>query len=240
MLGQTYDNRKISVFVADANVMNGQLIAGALKRRGDRFDVVGCASDYADAVQTLEKFNPQVAVISTELQDGPLSGFRVLHHLRANSSPAHVIMLMDGSDRELVIDSFRGGARGVFSRGEPVKNLSKCIRAVQNGQLWMNNEQMTYLLDLVIRVKPLQLSNLRGAKHLTKREAEVVRFVAEGMKNSEIGTALGVTEHTVRNYLYRIFEKLGLSSRVELVLHALTEEQNSPPAHGPSLQRSAN
>jgi len=219
--------------------MNGQLIVGALKRCGDRFDVLGCSANYADAVHNLESLNPQVAVISTELQDGPHSGFRVLHHLRATGSQTNVIMLMDGSDRELVIDSFRGGARGVFCRGESIKSLSKCISTVQNGQLWMNNQQMTYLLELVIRVKPLQISHIRDAKRLTKRESEVVRFVAEGMKNSEIGTALGVTEHTVRNYLYRIFEKLGLSSRVELVLHALTEEQNTPPAHGPPLQRSA-
>ncbi len=239
MHGHADADRKIRVFVADSNVMNGELIVGALKRCGDRFDVVGCASNHAGAVQILEKFNPQVAVISTELQDGPLSGFRVLHHLRATNSQAGVIMLMDGSDRELVIDSFRGGARGVFCRGESVKSLSKCICAVKNGQLWMNNEQMTFLLELVRRVKPLQLSTMRDAKHLTKREAEVVRFVAEGMKNSEIGAALGVSEHTVRNYLYRVFDKLGLSSRVELVLHALTEEQNSPPTHGPPLQRSA-
>jgi DNA-binding NarL/FixJ family response regulator len=240
MHGHIPEDRKISVFVADANMMNGQLITGALKRCGDRFDVVGCASSCADAIQTLEKFIPQVAVISTELQDGPLSGFRILQHLRAINSATQVIMLMDGSDRELVIDSFRGGARGVFCRGESVKNLSKCICIVHLGQLWMNNEQMTYLLELVIRVKPLQLSNIRGSKHLTKREAEVVRFVAEGMKNSEIGAALGVTEHTVRNYLYRIFEKLGLSSRVELVLHALTEEQNTPPDHGLPMHRAAN
>jgi two-component system nitrate/nitrite response regulator NarL len=238
--GHASENRKVSVFVADANVLNGELIVGALKRCGDRFAVVDCSSNYADAIQALEKFNPQVAVISTDLQDGSLSGFRVLHHLRAINSPTLVIMLMDGSDRELVIDSFRGGARGVFCRGESVKSLSKCICAVKNGQLWMNNEQMSYLLDLVRRVKPLQLSNIRDAKHLTKREAEVVRFVAEGMKNSEIGTALGVSEHTVRNYLYRIFEKLGLSSRVELVLHALTEEQNSPPSQVPPIHRLAN
>ena len=140
-----------------------------------------------------------------------------------------MVMLMDRNERELVIDSFRGGAKGVFCRGSSVRYLSKCIRSVHGGQLWVSNDQLMFLLDLISRLKPLHLSQSKDMKQLTRREAEVVRLVTDGLKNSDIARELHVAEHTVRNYLYRVFDKLGLSSRVELVLHALACSQSIEP-----------
>ncbi len=174
----------------------------------------------------LKKSPPHVAVISTELQDGPLTGFKVLHQVRTSGLQTTAVMMMDESKPELVIDSFRGGARGVFCRGNPLKSLSKCIRTVHSGQLWICNEQLEFLLELITRLKPLHFCKPQDMKLLTRREAEVVSLVAQGMRNAEIALELHVAEHTVRNYLFRVFEKLGLSSRVELVLHAVTRQEN--------------
>jgi DNA-binding NarL/FixJ family response regulator len=88
--------------------------------------------------------------------------------------------------------------------------------------VWVNNDQIEFLLELIMRLRPQQTVKPGGMALLTKREQEVVRHVAEGMRNEEISQVLHVTEHTVRNYLCRIFDKLGLSSRVELVLYALS------------------
>jgi len=131
-------------------------------------------------------------------------------------------MLLNSSERDLVIDAFCSGARGVFTRSHSIDALPKCIRVVHAGQVWVNNDQIELLLGLMRRLRPLQVVRPGGTALLTHREEEVVRLVAEGMRNEDISEKLEITEHTVRNYLCRIFEKLGLSSRVELVLYALS------------------
>ena len=219
-------DERIRVLVAEANPMGGQLVAGALRRCRHHFNVVGSTSNSVEAIRELQERDPLVAVISAELQDGPLTGFKVLHELRASRSKTAAIMLLDSGERDLVIDAFRGGARGIFCRAHSFRALSKCIRAVHKGQIWAGNGELELLLEALTQSRPLQLIKSKGMTLLTRREEEVVRLVTEGMKNREIALTLNVTEHTIRNYLFRIFEKLGVSSRVELVLYALSRRES--------------
>ena len=138
-------------------------------------------------------------------------------------------MLLQSPDREIVVQSLRSGARGIFSRRDPFKALAKCIRCVHEGQIWANNEQIEYILEAFAPLRP-RLSKSNGMTLLTPREQAVTGLVAEGMKNREIARVLQVTDHTVSNYLYHIFDKLGVSSRVELILYALSRAA-SAPAH---------
>ena len=98
---------------------------------------------------------------------------------------------------------------------------------MHNGQIWVSNVELEFLLDLVISVRPLKMQPTGGMARLTQRERDVVRLVADGMRNQEIALQLNLTEHTVRNYLIRIFDKLGISSRVELVLYAFSGTEGS-------------
>jgi len=170
---------------------------------------------------------PDVAVISVRLEDGPLTGFRILYGLRAVESKIPSVMLFDSTERDLVVDAFRGGARGIFCRGDSFNALPKCIRQVHNGQIWVNNVELEFLLDLVISMRPLKMQPVGGMARLTHRERDVVRLVADGMRNQEIAVQLALSEHTVRNYLIRVFDKLGLSSCVELVLYALSASEGA-------------
>jgi len=122
-----------------------------------------------------------------------------------------------------VIDAFRCGAHGVVFRDEPLETLGKCIHAVHQGQVWANSEQLGYILEALSLTMPMRWQDARGIDLLSKREELVVRQVAEGMTNREISVHLKLSEHSVRNYLFRIFDKLGVSSRVELVLYCLQE-----------------
>ena len=205
--------------------MGSQLIAGALKRCRNLFDIVALASNSSDAILKLNEHRPDVAVISAELQDGPLMGFKVLNELRAAQFKTATIMLLRDSERDLVIDAFRSGARGVFLRVQSFKALSKCIRIVHKGEVWASHSDLEFVLEALTHLKTFQLVGARGLRLLTSREEDVVRLVAEGMRNLEIAQQLNVTEHTVRNYLFRIFEKLGVSSRVELVLYAFSKQK---------------
>jgi two-component system nitrate/nitrite response regulator NarL len=221
----------IRVAVADATRMNSQLIVGALKRCHSNFDVHALTSNSSVAFRELQDYQPDVAVISARLEDGPLTGFRILQQLRASESKIPSVMLLDSTDRDLVVDAFRGGARGVFCRGYSFNALPKCIRRVHEGQVWVSNLELEFLLELVISLRPLKINHTGGMALLTARERDVVRLAAEGMRNQEIALNLNLTEHTVRNYMLRIFDKLGLSSRVELVLYAFSSlEGISAPA----------
>ncbi len=90
---------------------------------------------------------------------------------------------------------------------------------------WLNSHQLHCVLDALVSATPLRLVSSQGRRLLTKREDDVVKLVADGLSNRNVAHKLGLTEHTVSNYLFRIYEKLGISSRVELVLYALKQRQ---------------
>ena len=96
------------------------------------------------------------------------------------------------------------------------------------GQIWASAEQIDYLVDLVSQVPSLRVVNVQGSTLLTPREEQVVALVAEGLSNRDIAGELALSEHTVKKYLFRIFDKLGISTRVELVLYAVNHGDHRP------------
>jgi DNA-binding NarL/FixJ family response regulator len=223
-------NESISVLIADADSMSAHLMADEISRGRHDISVVSVSNTYAETIYELERKQPDVAVINAHLDDGPLAGYRVLQHLQLLSFKTVPIMMIPDSERDLVIDAFRGGARGVFCRIQPIKLLPKCIRTVHDGQIWADSQDLHFVLEFLMRLKPLrQLKPGAGISRLTPREAELVHLLAEGMSTREISLKLQVTEHTVRNYLSNVYDKLGVSSRVELALYAVTREELSAP-----------
>lgn len=209
----------IRVLAADATRMNSQLLAAALER-DKRFQVLDPVSDARGIIAAVAKEKPAVVVISAELDDENGKGFEIARELRSMHADARVVMLLDASERNQVVEAFRAGARGVFCRSESLLSLARCIQCVSDGQIWANSRELRYLLEALGEALPLRVVDTRGAALLSRREVEVVRCVAEGLSNREIAQRLGLTEHTVKNYLFRIFDKLGVSKRVEVVLYA--------------------
>lgn len=209
----------IRVLAADATRMNSQLLAAALER-DKRFQVLDPVSDARGIIAAVAKEKPAVVVISAELDDEKGKGFEIARELRSMHADARVVMLLDASERNQVVEAFRAGARGVFCRSESLLSLARCIQCVSDGQIWANSRELRYLLEALGEALPLRVVDTRGAALLSRREVEVVRCVAEGLSNREIAQRLGLTEHTVKNYLFRIFDKLGVSKRVEVVLYA--------------------
>ena len=133
------------------------------------------------------------------------------------------ILLLDNSDRETVLNAFRSGVRGLFSFADaPFRLLCKCIQCVHQGQVWASNQHLEYLIEAVTQVPSLRVVNSYGINLLTPREEQVVALVADGLSNRSVARELGLSEHTIKKYLFRIFDKLGVSTRVELVLYAVT------------------
>jgi two-component system nitrate/nitrite response regulator NarL len=220
-LVMSISNERVRVLIADADHMGSQLMASALGRFRNEFEVVGIACSPKEAFRKVDATKPDVAVLSAGLQDGEQTGLRVLEQMRGSHPDTTPIVLLQSVDRDTVIDAFCSGARGILSRDDSFQSLAKCIRCVHNGQIWANNSYIEFLLEFLPQLRP-RLTKSKGADLLTPREREVTRLVAEGKKNREIAEVLNVTEHTVSNYLYRIFEKLQVTSRVQLILYALS------------------
>ncbi len=211
-------SEKIRVLAADSSRMSSQLLAQALAQN-NQFYVTGAEPKSASILAAVADEKPHVVLMSSVLEESA-TGFDLIRQVCATHPDTRVVMLMDTSKRSAVVEAFRCGAKGVFSRTESPKTLAKCICSVHKGQVWANSAELRFLLEALCESEPIKVVDAGGEAMLSKREQDVVRCVAEGLSNREIATQLGLTEHTVKNYLFRIFDKLGVSSRVEVVLYA--------------------
>ena len=217
-------SQRVNVLIADETPMGCQLLKNALTRSRFHFEVVACAISRSEIMRCMSARSIEVALLSETLQEGPFVGFRVLSELRASYPATRTIALLKSVPQDLVVDAFRAGAKGVFCKAEPIEALYKCIRAVHAGQIWANSSQLNLLVEALVTAKPLHVTSATGRRLLAKREEEVVNLVAEGLTNRDIAQKLGISEHTVSNYLFRVYEKLGISSRVELVLYVVRDQ----------------
>jgi len=213
------DPNRLRVLAADSTSMNTQLLVEALAR-DPHFEVIESAPNGAAVLQLLKRENPQIALVSAALDGNHSRSYDLVREIRAQSATTRVIVLVDASEKTPVIESFRAGAQGVFCRTEPLRLLNRCIQCVHQGQVWASSSELQYVLEALARPAFPHLSTDRGSL-LSARETDVVRCLVEGLTNREIARRLKLTEHTVKNYLFRIFDKLGVSSRVEVVLFAL-------------------
>jgi DNA-binding NarL/FixJ family response regulator len=214
--------------------MARELLMAALKRRAT-FRVVASAATAHEVLEAVVSVNVDVALISATLADGPLSGFGALRQIRASSPDVKSVMLLDGHEHSPVVDAFRAGAKGVFCLPQSTfKALCRCVEQVHAGQIWASSSELSEVIEAFSQLAPMRVVNADGMRLLTKREEEVVRLLAEGLQNRDIAKELKLSEHTIKNYLFHIFDKLGVSSRVELVLYAVS---NSGRTHA-SVDRS--
>lgn len=221
-----------SVFIADATPFDCQLLADSLGRNHLR--VIGWGVDSNEVIAAIRAQEPETALISSRMQDGDLAGFQVLRQLRNAASRTRVIMLLDDSDPQLVVAAFRDGASGVFSRKRRSTELRKCIRCVAAGEIWARNQEILFVVEALQKPATPHIANSQGIALLTRREEDVVALAVNGLSNRQIARELRLSEHTVKNYMFEIFEKLGISTRVELVLYTLNHRQCKPELVNPN------
>jgi two-component system nitrate/nitrite response regulator NarL len=219
----------IRVLVADDTRIHTQLLADAL-RRDLQLEVISPPAQSRDLVAAVKLHRVNVVVLSSNLDEEPLRGFELLRELRVSNPDIFAIMLLDSSKKESVLQAFRAGARGIFSRHDSVETLSKCIRSVYEGQIWANSQQLSFAVEALATSPVVRAVDANGLSLLSKREMDVVRSLAEGLTNREIAERLGLSQHTIKNYLFRVYDKLGVSSRLELLFMTLTQTTGKPSA----------
>jgi DNA-binding NarL/FixJ family response regulator len=142
---------------------------------------------------------------------------------------AKVIVLTQKPGYAEVISLFRAGVRGIFCSADlRFDLLCKSIRRVHQGHIWASNEQLAYLVSSVSRPKSTDATDSKGRPLLTAREQQVLHLLSDGLSNYALATVLKLSEHTIKNHLFRIYDKLGVSNRMEAILYALTPRNTLP------------
>jgi two-component system nitrate/nitrite response regulator NarL len=230
------------VLVADAVAMSCQLLVDALLLT-KRYDALA-ATTPEEVVVALDRARFDVLLISTSFSVDPLEGLRFVSEVRDLHREVGIVVLLDTLERNLVVEAFRSGAHGVFARSDSFQTLCKCILCVHEGQVWASSAELGFVLEALVDPPPIENRGLPSSRPLSKREEEIAHLVAEGFSNRQISERLDLSEHTIKNYLFRVFEKLGVSTRVELTLYALKrgkvprtrpQAANTPPKAEPRL-----
>jgi DNA-binding NarL/FixJ family response regulator len=229
----------IRVLVADDTRIHTQLLADALRRDG-QLEVISSPSNSHELIEAARSHKIDIFVLSCKWGEEPLSGIEILRQLTASHPHTRAIMLMDSSKRENIVQAFRAGAKGIFSRQESVETLCKCIRSVHGGQIWANSQQMSYAVEALASSPVVRALDANGMSLLSRRELDVVHSLAEGLTNREIAERLGLSQHTIKNYLFRVFDKLGVSNRLELLFMTLNQTREAEAPAASSFESSKN
>jgi DNA-binding NarL/FixJ family response regulator len=184
------DRRPGSRFQPDES----QLLVAALRRRPE-FHVISCNMGDDAVLETVTARRPRVVLITTDRHNGGWQDMATVRRVHLAHSEIATILLVEAYDRELVVNTFRSGARGLFCFTQlPFRTLCKRIPRVAAGQLWANTEQMQYLIEVLTQVPSLSVINAKGDPLLTPREEQVVALVAEGLSNRDVAGELKLSD----------------------------------------------
>ena len=219
----------IRLFVAESSPISSQLLAEALAKDSG-LHLVGFSSDPSEVLRIIGASPLDILLISARIEEDPNRGLVLLRQLKRERPGLKAVALLDSSKPEVVVQAFRSGASGVFCRNTAIQALRKCVTAVHQGQIWANSEELGFVLSALATDAPFQLDSKRLSP-LSAREKEVVRCLIEGLTNREIAQTLVISQHTVKNYMFKIFDKLGVSNRVELVFQVLSRPSDFGSIH---------
>lgn len=212
--------------LAQRSKVECDLLSRALKAHSRQITVVACVFTTEELLKKVAEHRPEVTLINSTLEGDARGGITALRKLRAAGAITCPIFLVDCSTPELVTDAFSAGAKGIVSSSGPFEALYKCIQRVHAGQVWADSQQFQWILKSLEAREPVRIVNALGTPLLTKQEGVIVNMVAEGLPGSKIASKLGVSASTFKNHLYRIYQKLGISNRSELILYALSSRQS--------------
>jgi two-component system, NarL family, nitrate/nitrite response regulator NarL len=206
----------IRILVADDHAIFRDGLRKLLEVAED-VQIVGEASNGVECTKMLAKLKPDILLLDLRMPEK--DGLGVLEEVNFDTLPTRVIVLTAAEDDRDVVRAMRLGARGVVLKQSASDLLLKSIRKVYDGEIWLDNRMTAEVIDAF--KKSSESGQRREKPLLSEREKEIVQLVAQGFRNREIGEKLFISEQTVKNHLHNIFDKLGVSDRLELALYAI-------------------
>jgi two-component system, NarL family, nitrate/nitrite response regulator NarL len=208
----------IRVLIADGQPLFRDRVRSGLETQPD-FAIVGEVADGVDAVRQAVKLTPDILLLDAAIPE--LSGLEVLRALRQANVNVRTILLATSLETSVMVEMLQLGARGYVAHSSSIELLFKSIRKVNSGELWIGREKMTDVVRALATATSAARSPSRGDFGLTRREREILTMIVEGDTNKGIAWRLSVGQDTVKHHLTSIFNKTGVSSRLELALFAL-------------------
>jgi two-component system nitrate/nitrite response regulator NarL len=208
--------KPIRIVLADDHEMVRIAFKGLLESQPD-FAVVGEASDGLQALECARRLTPDIVLL--DLSMPVRAGLDVLADIAAITGVS-VLVLTAVIDRAGIVEVVKRGARGVVLKEASAGHLMKAVRSVVAGELWIGRDVFADVVDYMRSSIPA--ADPRDRFRLTPRELEIVRHIVEGGTNKDIATSLSISEDTVKHHLRNVFDKLGVSNRLELGLFAVS------------------
>jgi DNA-binding NarL/FixJ family response regulator len=229
-------NIKIKLLIADDHAIFRDALCRLLES-DDKITIVGEAQNGVECIKKLSELKPDILLLDLRMPEK--NGLAVLEEINFDQLPTRVIVLTAAEDDRDVVRAMRLGARGVVLKESAIELLVKSIHSVHAGEIWLDSRMA---VDVMKAFSTSSESGGRSARSLiSEREMEVVELVAQGFHNKEISTKLFISEQTVKNHLHNIFDKVGVSDRLELMLyaihHRLIEKPNGTSALTPLSPR---
>jgi two-component system nitrate/nitrite response regulator NarL len=212
----TKSKQVVRILVADDHAIFRDGLRKLLEVADD-VQIIGEASNGVECVKMLTKLKPDILLLDLRMPEK--DGLGVLEEVNFDTLPTRVIVLTAAEDDRDVVRAMRLGARGVVLKQSASDLLLKSIRKVSDGEIWLDNRMTAEVIDAF--KKSSESGQRREKPLLSYREKEIVQLVAQGFRNREIGEKLFISEQTVKNHLHNIFDKLGVSDRLELALYAI-------------------
>jgi DNA-binding NarL/FixJ family response regulator len=205
----------------------------------DDIRVVGQAETLLQAQSAVKKFSSDVVIFEAALAQNPVEAVADL--MKQNPAVRFVVVTPDANE-ELTLELFRRGAHGVLSREVEPELLVDCLRKVAAGETWLESHAIRWVME-AFRNQSARPSGAKPKVQLTPKESLIVSCVTQGMKNKEIALRVGTTEQVVKNYLRKVYDKLGVADRLELALyclnHHVVENTKVPPLPASATSASA-
>ncbi len=184
----------------------------------DDIRVVAQAETLGQLLAAAAKFEADVVLFESAMGPNPASAISEVSRRAPNAKI--IVITADNGGEEDTVEYLRRGVRGVINRSVSPDLLVKCVRKVAEGETWLDNQGVNWVIE-AYRTQASQLTSARPKSRLTDKELMIVACVTQGMKNKEIAVEVGTTEQVVKNYLRKVYDKLGVSDRLELALYCI-------------------
>ena len=229
------DGHFIRVIVADTQAI---FRAGLRKVFAveDDIRVVGQAESLAQTIAAVKKFSAELLILEATLAPHPAEA---VSDLLRQCPGLRIVVVTSEPNEELTLDLLRRGAHSVVSREVEPELMVDCVRKVSKGEPWLDSRGILWVLE-AFRTQGTRPTTSRSKVQLTPKETTIVACVTQGMKNKEIALRVGTTEQVVKNYLRKVYDKLGVADRLELALYCLNNRViDSTPKLPPMPDRSS-
>lgn len=201
----------------------------------DDVRVVAQAENLGQTLAAVQKFPADVLLFESRLTPNPAEA---VSEVMKKAPDIKIIVITGDIDEMTTVDYLRRGVKGIINRAISPDLLVRCMRKVQGGEMWLDNQGVSWVIE-AYKSQATMLTSPRPKNRLTDKEMLIVSCVAQGMKNKDIANEIGTTEQVVKNYLRRVYDKLGVSDRLELALYCVHHrllENAAPPAKEPDEQ----